>query len=169
MKIRVLLTAILVLMNFMFENYSYSVGMNISANLIAGACNVDPNTINDTITFEDLYTGKIKQAGGSSNWQPVQVLLTACPVGTTGVTMSISGTPSEDNKYFANSKEAKNVVLQLTDATYTNNYSNGSVVKTAVDGNNNAEFDLAARIYSPQGGATAGSFESVVMLSFTYQ
>lgn len=141
--------------------------ITIQGTVVPGACNVSPSDL--VFTFEDLYTGNIAEAGSSSQWKDFTVLLTDCPVSTQKVMMKISGTPADDVTYFANDKDALNVVLQLTDSTHLINYSNGSVVQTDVDGSHSAAFPLSARIYTPQGNGGAGDFESVIMLDFTYQ
>ncbi|HAU5638878.1 fimbrial protein [Citrobacter amalonaticus] len=142
--------------------------INIQGTVIPGACNVTPSE--QTFAFEDLYTGNMDEAGTASQWVNFTVTLTDCPAATQKVLMKFSGTPSaQDSTYFANAKDALNVVLQLTDPTHEVNYSNGSVVQTNVDTSHNATYPLAARIYSPLGHGGSGDFESIILLDFTYQ
>ncbi|MFJ3458597.1 fimbrial protein [Scandinavium goeteborgense] len=143
--------------------------LTVSGTVLSAACNIDTSNADQTITFEDLYNVNLREAGSGSNWKKVDVLLTNCPAGTKKVTMTLSGTPAEDNTYFANTKDAANVVLQITDPTYATTYKNGSTLQTDVDASHDAAFELASRIYSPTGNGTAGAFESVIMVNFTYQ
>lgn len=163
-KWRCSLLACFILLNICSVNAE---DINIQGTVVPGACNVSPSEL--AFTFEDLYTGNIDEAGSSSQWIDFNVSLTGCPFGTQKVLMKISGAPAADATYFANNKDALNVVLQLTDPTHLINYSNGSVVQTDVDNSHSAAFPLSARIYSPQGQGGAGDFESVIMLDFTYE
>lgn len=154
-------------MCFMSQTKAADNDINVTGTVVSGACNISAPS--QTFTFEDLYTGKMREAGSASNWKSFSIMLTGCPTGTDEVTLTINGTPAEDATYFANAKDAKNVVLELTDPTHLTTYSNGNTIKADVDDSRNAFFALAARIYSPQGSAGAGDFESVVLLNFTYQ
>lgn len=152
----------------LFNIYSVNAeDITIQGTVVPGACNVSPSDM--AFTFEDLYSGNLAKAGSSSQWIDFNVTLTDCPVGTEKVLMKISGVPADDATYFANTKDALNVLLQLTDPTHLFNYSNGSVVQTDVDNSHRAAFPLSARIYSPQGNGGSGDFESVITLDFTYQ
>lgn len=162
--------SILFLSGILFTGASHAEESQISltGTVVSGACNI--SATNQTFAFEDLYTGKMREAGSASNWKSFSMLLTACPTGTQNVTMKISGTAApEYPTYFANTEDAKNVMLELTDSTHLTTYSNGSTLTAAVDDSRNAFFSFAAREYSPQGGVESGAFESVVMMDFTYQ
>lgn len=142
--------------------------IGITGTVTSGACNI--SAPNQSFAFEDLYTSKMSEAGSASKWKSFSIMLTACPTGTRNATMKISGTvATEDPAYFANTEDAKNVVLELTDSSHLTTYSNGSTLTAEVDDSRNAFFPLAARVYSPNGGVGAGTFESVVMIDFTYQ
>lgn len=152
----------------LFNIYSVNAeDITVNGTVVPGPCNVSFSDL--TFNFEDLYSGNMDEAGSSSQWKNVDILLTDCPVGTQKVIMRITGEPSDDGVYFANEKDALNVVLQLTEPTHSLNYSNGSVVQTNVDSHHDASYSLAARIFSPQGSGSAGDFESVILLDFTYQ
>ncbi|WP_228727510.1 hypothetical protein [Klebsiella sp. RHBSTW-00215] len=79
----------------------------------------------------------------------------------------------DDATHFANmaaSNASQNIALQITNDSHTTTYKNQDQMTITINSSTGkGEFPLAARLYSTQGGATIGQFESVVQLTFTYQ
>ncbi|ELP5717216.1 minor fimbrial subunit [Enterobacter asburiae] len=145
-----------------------SVNINITGKIITPPCVVDTNTVNQTVDLKKDYVHNLT-AGNGSSWTSFQLSLSKCPTNWTSVTVAFTGTPAADDSYFANSGTAKGVVLQISDSGHKTSYGNGDKITETVDETRNVTFPLEARMYSPDGQATGGSFNALVQVDFTYQ
>ncbi|HGM5490612.1 TPA: fimbrial protein [Serratia fonticola] len=145
--------------------------INIAGNVVASACNVASESVSQDIDFGQLRSTDLKDAGTATVWQPFTVKLTHCPLSTSKVTVTFSGSPSTDDPaLFANSGTAKNVGVQVVqDANKMLVQGNGSSMTVNVDAQHEATYALAARVYSVNGDTVAGTLSSVVVMNFTYQ
>ncbi|MGN7790332.1 fimbrial protein [Enterobacter sp. 22452] len=143
--------------------------INISGIVVAASCTIDSDTVDKQVTLPKTQAHSMADAGTGSDWVDFNLNLSACPAYLQSVTVKFTGTPDDkDNTTYKNTGDAQNVSLQL--AARTTNYGNGSTMKVDVDSaTHTAVFPLSARIYSPTGGATLGTFGAVVSLDFTYQ
>jgi minor fimbrial subunit len=144
--------------------------INLSGVVVASPCTVDADTVSKLVEFDQIHSRNLVTAGSGGEWQDFQLLLTACPAGTQEATVTFSGVEDGDDvTAFENSGTAGNVALRLADSTHSVNYSNGSSVTANVAADRTATFPLAARIFTPLGSVSGGSFASAVNVDFTYQ
>ncbi|HEJ9059135.1 TPA: type 1 fimbrial protein [Serratia fonticola] len=145
--------------------------INIAGNVVASACNVDSGSVSQDVDFGQLRSTDLKEAGTATDWKPFTVKLTHCPLSTSKVTATFSGSPSTDGAdLFANSGTAKNVAVQVVqDANKALVQGNGSRMTVNVDAQHEAIYALAGRIYSVNGDTVAGTLSCVLVMNFTYQ
>ncbi|MRS88944.1 type 1 fimbrial protein [Enterobacteriaceae bacterium RIT714] len=143
--------------------------IDIKGRLIANSCTIDTGTVEKEITLPSVQAHDLSEADTGGDWVNFTLDVTKCPAYLNTVTVKFSGTPdTDDSTTYKNLGNADNVALQL--ATNDVNYGNGSTMKVNVDQtNHSAKFPLSARIYSPKGGATRGTFNSVISVDFTWQ
>lgn len=145
--------------------------LNIKGIVVASPCTVDSASVSQDVDFQQLRSTDLKQAGTATEWQPFSVKLTRCPASTSKSTVIFSGTPStNDATLFANSGTAQNIDVQLVqydDKSLV--LSNGSSMTVEVDASHNAVYHLAGRLYTVTGSTIPGTFNSEVLMSFTYQ
>ena len=72
-----------------FRKAGYDVTITVNGKVVAKPCTV--STTNATVELGDLYTFSLVSAGSSSAWHSVALELSNCPVGTSRVTASFSG------------------------------------------------------------------------------
>ena len=97
--------------------------------------------------------------------------LTNCPVGTSQIVASFSGTPTNTD-YYANQATqdaATNIQIELQD-TAGALLKNGSNKKVTVNDNDKSvTIPLQVRLVSLTGGATQGTVQSVITVTYQYQ
>ncbi len=142
------------------------VTITINGRVVAKPCTV--STTQATVELGDLYTFDLATAGAASSWQPVTLSLTNCPVGTSKITATFSGTVDGTGSYYANQGAAGNIALQLADSGGVN-LPNGSTKIVSVDDTSQAaSFILQVRAITPGGNATQGSIQSLINVTYTY-
>lgn len=141
------------------------VTITVNGKVVAKPCTV--STTNATVELGDLYTFSLVSAGSSSAWHSVALELSNCPVGTSRVTASFSGT-ADSTGYYKNQGTAGNIQLELQDDS--GNRLNTGATKSVVvdDASQSARFPLQVRALSVNGGATQGTIQAVINVTYTY-
>ncbi|WP_409418451.1 fimbrial protein, partial [Klebsiella pneumoniae] len=106
-------------------------------------------------------------AGSASAWHSVALDLSNCPVGTSRVKATFSGT-ADSTGYYKNQGTAGNIQLELQneDGTTLNNGSSQSV--QVDEASQSARFPLQVRALSVNGGATQGTIQAVINVTYTF-
>ncbi|VTM74372.1 putative fimbrial protein SthA [Raoultella planticola] len=103
--------------------------ITVNGKVVAKPCTV--STTNATVDLGDLYTFSLVSAGAASAWHGVSLDLSNCPVGTSRVTASFSGT-ADATGYYKNQGTAGNIQLELQDDGGTT-LNNGATKSVQVD------------------------------------
>ncbi|WP_024914211.1 fimbrial protein, partial [Chania multitudinisentens] len=126
------------------------------------------STVSTTVDLGDLYTFNLLSAGAFSEWKSVTLSLTNCPVGTSKVTATFSGTADSSRSYYANQGAARNIALQLADSSGVNLPNGSTRVVTVNDASKAANVVLQVRAITPNGNVTQGSIQSLINVTYTY-
>lgn len=141
------------------------VTITVNGKVVAKPCMV--STTNATVELGDLYTFSLVSAGSTSAWHTVALDLSNCPVGTSRVTASFSGT-ADSTGYYKNQGSAGNIQLELQDDS-GNRLNTGATKSVQVDDATQAtRFPLQVRAISVNGGATQGTIQAVINVTYTY-
>lgn len=141
------------------------VTITVNGKVVAKPCTVSTTTA--TVELGDLYTFSLVNAGSSSAWHSVALELSNCPVGTSRVTASFSGT-ADSTGYYKNQGTAGNIQLELQDDS-GNRLNTGATKSVVVDDTSqSARFPLHVRALSVNGGATQGTIQAVINVTYTY-
>ncbi|WP_216082144.1 fimbrial protein [Citrobacter sp. MGH 55] len=141
------------------------VTITVNGKVVAKPCTVSTTTA--TVELGDLYTFSLVNAGSSSAWHSVALELSNCPVGTSRVTASFSGT-ADSTGYYKNQGTAGNIQLELQDDS-GNRLNTGATKSVVVDDTSqSARFPLQVRALSVNGGATQGTIQAVINVTYTY-
>ena len=140
------------------------VTITVNGKVVAKPCTVSTTTA--TVELGDLYTFSLVNAGSSSAWHSVALELSNCPVGTSRVTASFSGT-ADSTGYYKNQGTAGNIQLELQDDS--GNRLNTGATKSVVvdDASQSARFTLQVRALSVNGGATQPTIKAVINVTYT--
>ncbi|CAI2500537.1 putative fimbrial protein SthD [Serratia proteamaculans] len=160
------LVAGVLLITLAFQANATDVTITINGRVVAHPCTVSTPTA--TVDLGNLYTTNLATAGSVSAWLPVTLNLTNCPVGTSMVTATFSGTADATGNYYANQGSAGNIALQLEDNGGAS-LPNGSTKTVSVDNTSQAaNFVLQVRAITPSGNATQGNIQSLINVTYTY-
>ncbi|MBS3045962.1 fimbrial protein [Enterobacter mori] len=149
-----------------------AVDINISGKVTASPCTVDTQSVSKEVELPKLQTHSLEDAGTGGDWVNFSLDLNNCPESTSQASATFTGTAdAKDATAYKNTGTATNIALQLAAQNQTSTlYGNGSTMKVDIDASTHkATFPLAARMYTPEGGVSQGTFVSVVNVSFTYQ
>lgn len=142
-----------------------NINITVNGKVVAKPCTV--STTNATVELGDLYTFSLSSAGSSSAWHSVALDLSNCPVGTTRITATFNGT-ADSTGYYKNQGSAGNIQLELQDDGGTT-LNNGAEKAVQVDDTTqSARFPLQVRALSVNGGATQGTIQAVISVTYTY-
>lgn len=137
---------------------------------INGKVDTLPCTVSTTdasVDLGDLYIFDFSSAGSASAWHSTSLDLSNCPVGTSRVVATFSGT-ADNSGYYQNQGTAGNIQLELQDDQGTI-LNNGAQKSVQVDENSqSAHFPLQVRALSVNGGATQGTIQAVISVTYTY-
>jgi type 1 fimbria pilin len=78
--------------------------LTVNGKVVARPCTV--STVNATVELGDLYTFSLIGAGSASAWHSVALDLSNCPVGTSRVTATFSGTADSTGYYKTRERRA---------------------------------------------------------------
>ena len=141
------------------------VTITVNGSVVAKPCTV--STPSATVNLGDLYTFSMASAGAASPWYSVTLSLSNCPVGTSRVTATFSGT-ADSTGYYQNQGTAGNIQLELQDSSGTT-LNNGATKAVQVnDSTLSASFPLQVRALTVNGGATQGTIQAVINVTYTY-
>lgn len=161
--------SLLVLPLLMIANLADATNISVSGKVILVPCTVDADTVNKEVELPKAQAHNLASAGTGADWADFDLVLSNCPSSITTATALFSGTADvDDATTYKNIGTGQNVSLQMV--ARNDVYGNGSSMKKNIDNTTHeATFPLSARIYSPKGGAIAGTFNSVVNVTFSYQ
>lgn len=141
------------------------VTITVNGKVVAKPCTV--SATNATVDLGDLYTFSLLTAGSSSPWHSVTLDLSNCPIGTSRVTAGFSGT-ADSTGYYKNQGTAGNIQLELQD-NRGNTLNTGATTSVQVDeASQSARFPLQVRALTVNGGATQGTIQAVINVTYTY-
>jgi minor fimbrial subunit len=141
------------------------VTITVNGKVVAKPCTV--STTNATVELGDLYTFSLASAGATSAWHSVALDLSNCPIGTSRVVATFSGT-ADSTGYYKNQGTAGNIQLELQDSGGTT-LNNGATQSVQVDdATQSARFPLQVRALTVNGGATQGTIQAVINVIYTY-
>ncbi len=141
------------------------VTITVNGRVVAKPCDV--STTNANVDLGNLYTYNLARAGDKTVWHDVSLELTNCPVGTSKVTATFTGT-SDSTGYYVNQGSAGNIYLELQDRN-ASALGNGTTKTIQVnDSTQAATFPLQVRAITINGGATQGSIQAVINVTYTW-
>lgn len=148
-----------------FSAFTADVTVTVNGKVIAKPCTIVTSDMN--IDIGDLFTFNLVSPGSSSEWHDFNLKLSNCPVGTSRVKATFSGS-ADSSGYYRNSGTAGNIQIQLQDDAGMD-LKNGSSKEVSVkDSDKSADLPLKVRVLSVQGNATQGTIQGIIDVIYTY-
>ncbi|MFO6298741.1 fimbrial protein [Rahnella selenatireducens] len=145
--------------------------MNITGNIKASPCtiNVPAGGLNVDLG-QNIQAASLVAPGAASDWKSFSIALTACPTSTATVTLTMSGTPdNDDSTMYANTGTAENAQIEVQNSEGTRLGNAVQYTKNIDSASRGAEFDLQARAYTVNGNVTPGTINGVLLATFIYE
>lgn len=141
------------------------VTITVNGSVVARPCTV--STRNATVELGDLYTFNLVSPGSASAWHNVALELSNCPVGTSQVIASFSGT-ADSTGYYKNLGTAENIQLELQDDG--GKILNAGVTKAVKvdESTQSAHFPLQVRALTVKGAVSQGTIHTVINVTYTW-
>ncbi|WP_434661636.1 fimbrial protein [Klebsiella sp. MISC125] len=153
------------LLAFASTSHAADVTITVNGKVVARPCTI--STPKATVDLGDLYTFNMLSPGAASGWHNVTLDLSNCPIGTSRVTASFSG-PADATGYYKNQGTAGNIQLELQDDGGAR-LNTGTAKEIKVDDTTQtARFPLRVRALTVNGGATQGTIQAVINVTYTY-
>jgi len=155
---------------------SDTIQVQITGQIVAPSCTANVGQLVDLGT---VISGDLSVPGANSQTKFVKLTLTNCSPELNHITATFTGTPYSEDPAFADaiyanesSNGTQGIGLQLFnwDGQPLVNLANGVSYQFSIDGaTGSGELPIGARMYTPHGNPTAGSFSASVTVNFTYQ
>ncbi|VUS28961.1 fimbrial protein [Klebsiella huaxiensis] len=141
------------------------VTITVNGKVVAKPCTISTPTA--TVELGDLYTFNLISPGAASGWHSIALDLSNCPVGTSKVTATFSGT-TDSTGYYKNQGTAGNLQLELQDTSGITLNNGASKTVSVNNTTQSASFPLQVRAQTVNGGATQGSIQAVINVTYTW-
>lgn len=163
--------AALILLMMSLSATATDVSLSIEGNIYGTACQLDGVSHNLVVDLGQAVASDFKEVGDVGTWKNFDVTLSNCPPTLTLATIEIDGNRDKIHPFkFANIGTATGVALELADRPDMILLAPESRFNTAIDATTHtADFAMAARYYTSKVPVTAGTFNSVVQFTLTYQ
>lgn len=146
------------------------VTLNITGNVVASPCQINSDSVTQTVDLgQNIQASTLQAVNSSSGWVNFDIGLTSCPAGTTKAIMTMHGTADtlSTGDLYKNTGTATNLGVQLQSQAGDQLGDGKSLTGTIAS--NAYTYKLRARAYSTNGGVTPGTIISVVTATFVYQ
>lgn len=148
-----------------------NIQIQMTGKIYANTCVVDSASKDLTVDLGQTAASNFKDVGDTGEWKEFELKVTHCPSTLTLSNAFFYGqADSAHPTKFANSGSAKGLALELADRQDKITIAPQASFNVLINQNNHtAVFPLAARYYATSMPVTAGTFSSVVQVTFTYQ
>lgn len=147
------------------------VNINITGKVVASPCVV--NNGNSDLNVDlgtTIQASALARAGDATAPKTFNLTLSACPAGTSNVSVTFTGMPApgpQTNMYY-NSGTANPLSVELSTSDTGTILFNGSMISRAVQADRTVTYPLSARAVTATGNVIPGTIIALVQANFTY-
>lgn len=144
------------------------VNINITGNVVASPCVVNNSETNVSVDLgQTIQASDFDKAGAGSTPKAFNLSLASCPLGTSKVIVTFTGTAdTAQPTMFKNTGTATELAVELSSAGTV--LGNNSSLTQSVAADKTVVYNLSARAVSASGSVMPGSVASVIQANFTY-
>lgn len=162
---------LLLLAGLLTQAHADEIEIQMRGNIIANTCSVDSTSQDLVVDLGQAASSDFKDVGDTGEWKNFDLTLSKCPSTTTLATATFHGQPdSVHPTKFASTGSAGGLALELADRqdriTIAPQASFSALVNQS---DHTVDFPMSARYYATSMPVTAGTFSSLVQVTFTYQ
>lgn len=142
------------------------VNINITGKVIASPCVVASGS-NINVNLGDIPAADFAVAGTTSTPVNFTINLASCPVGTTSVVVTFTGTEDPDFPVRYKNSGTANVAIELIQVSTGYLKGNNTNITQSVLADRTVTYNLRAQAYS-KGNVMPGTISGIVQANFTY-
>lgn len=145
------------------------VNINITGQVVASPCEVNNNNSDLNVNLgQTIQASTLATAGAGTAPTPFNLSLKSCPVGTSNVTVTFSGTAAANPQtdMYLNTGVATPLAVELSSGATI--LGNNSMLTQSVQPDRTVTYALSARAVTPTGNVMPGSIIALVQANFTY-
>ena len=153
------------------QAHAEDIQIQMTGNIYANTCIIDSASRNLTVDLGQAASGDFKDVGDTGEWKDFSLSVSHCPPSLALATAYFYGqADSTHPTKFANIGSAKGLALELADRLDSITIAPQASFSALVNqSDHTVDFPLAARYYATSMPVSAGTFSSVVQVTFTYQ
>ncbi|MEG6058509.1 fimbrial protein [Enterobacter roggenkampii] len=149
------------------QAHAEDIQIQMTGNIYANTCIIDSASRNLTVDLGQAASGDFKDVGDTGEWKDFSLSVSHCPPSLALATAYFYGqADSTHPTKFANIGSAKGLADRQDNILIAPQASFNAVIN---QNDHTATFPLAARYYATSMPVSAGTFSSVVQVTFTYQ
>lgn len=164
-------TALILVLGLIAQAHADDIQIQMTGNIYANTCVIDSASRNLTVDLGQAASGSFKDVGDTGEWKDFSLSVSHCPATLALATAFFYGqADSTHPTKFANLGSAKGLALELADRQDKILIAPQAAFNAAINPTDHtATFPLAARYYATSMPISAGTFSSVIQVTFTYQ
>ncbi len=164
-------TALILVLGLIAQAHADDIQIQMTGNIYANTCVIDSASRNLTVDLGRAASGSFKDVGDTGEWKDFSLSVSHCPATLALATAFFYGqADSTHPTKFANLGSAKGLALELADRQDKILIAPQAAFNAAINpSDHTATFPLAARYYATSMPISAGTFSSVIRVTFTYQ
>lgn len=151
--------------------FADSIEVQMTGNIYANTCVIDSASKNLTVDLGQAASSDFKDVGDTGEWKAFSLKVTHCPATLALANAFFYGqADSVHPTKFANTGSAKGLALEIADRQDNILIAPQASFNVPINQDDRtATFPLAARYYATSMPISAGTFSSIVQVTFTYQ
>mgnify|MGYP000029021832 CR=1 FL=1 len=164
-------TALIMALTLLSQAHAEDIQIEMRGNIYANTCIVDSASKDLTVNLGQAVSSDFKNVGDTGTWKAFSLSVSHCPQTLMLANAFFYGQADRIHPTkFANTGSAKGLALELGDPQDNILLAPQASFNVLIDQNTHtATFPLAARYYVTSMPISAGTFSSVVQVTFTYQ
>lgn len=156
----------------MLKAHAADTTITVYGNVKTSSCTTGGNASYSIDLGQNLTQTDLAIAGSSTPWVTQDVVISGCPTGIHTVTATFAGKADSLNpSMYANSSGtgfSEHVAVQLQETLTSTDVGNTSKLAIKTGTTSQVTFPLRARLYTSNGGVTAGLVTAAVTMNISY-
>lgn len=141
------------------------ISIRVNGKVVAKPCTVSTTNVN--VDLGNIYTFNLVKPGSASEWQYASLNLSNCPIGTSRIVATFTGN-ADSTGYYKNLGTAGHIQVEVQDEK-GKPLNNGAQKEVLVEESSQAAtFPLQVRALTVNGGATQGTIQAVINVTYTF-
>lgn len=150
-----------------YHSIAADVQITVNGRVLTQPCSVSTDSVSKTVDLHNLQSSELLSPGSFTEWNDVTLSLNNCPAQYTRVTAIFSG-EIDDFGYYKNMGTAKNIGIEIQGDGNEPLLNGGKKIEQINISSRDVIFRVKVRGISMNGGVTAGSINSLITVTYSW-